>query len=169
MLTSNVPAILFVLAFGPMLLETRRSALNERGLRARGAVEPAAEVYPLMQFAYPIAFLAMIGEAWLRQASADALFAAGLAVFVAAKALKYWAIATLGDRWTFKVLVPPNSTRTHNGPYRWLDHPNYVGVAGELVGMALMAHALVTGPVAVIGFGLLLRSRIRVEERALGM
>jgi methyltransferase len=169
MLTSGVPALLFVLAFVPMVLEARRSAANERALRARGAVEPEAEVYPVMLYAYPAAFLAMIGEAWLRDAAADALFAAGLALFLAAKALKYWAIATLGVRWTFKVLVPPGSTRILAGPYRWLDHPNYAGVAGELIGMALMAHALVTGPLAVAGFGLLLRGRVRVEERALRM
>ncbi|HUF81917.1 MAG TPA: isoprenylcysteine carboxylmethyltransferase family protein, partial [Burkholderiales bacterium] len=93
----------------------------------------------------------------------------GAAVFVAAKALKYWAMATLGWRWTFRVLVPPGSTRIGNGPYRMLRHPNYVAVAGELGGMALMAHALVTGPLSVAAFGLLMYRRVRVEERALRM
>ena len=66
-------------------------------------------------------------------------------VFALAKGLKYWAIATLGDRWTFRVLVPPRSTRVAAGPYRFLRHPNYVGVAGELAGMALMAQAPIAG------------------------
>ena len=47
-----------------------------------------------------------------RHVSPDAGFAAGLALFAAAKALKYWAIASLGPRWTFRILVPPGSTRT---------------------------------------------------------
>ena len=64
---------------------------------------------------------------------------AGVVIFLLAKALKYWAIAALGDRWTFHVLVLRDETAVTTGPYRWLRHPNYVGVAGELIGAALMA------------------------------
>lgn len=160
---------LLLLAFGPMLLEARRSARNERALRALGAREPAGDVYPLMQVAYPACFLAMIAEGWLRAAEPDAVFSAGLVVFLSAKALKYWAIGTLGSRWTFRVLVPPRSTRIMGGPYRWLRHPNYAAVAGELAGLGLMAHALVAGPLSLALFGLLMLLRIRVEERALRM
>ena len=94
-------------------------------------------------------------------------FVAGAVVFALAKGLKYWAIATLGDRWTFRVLVPPQSTRITSGPYRLLRHPNYAAVAGELVGVALMAGAPFTGIAAVAGFGVLMILRIRVEEREL--
>jgi len=93
--------------------------------------------------------------------------ASGAVVFAAAKAIKYWAIATLGDRWTFKVLVLPGAPLVTGGPYRWLRHPNYVGVVGELVGAALMAYAPLAGAVSVLLFGVLLIARIRVEERAL--
>src|SRR5262249_1415308 len=113
------------------------------------------------------AFVVMMSEGALRGVRADGLFAAGLAVFASAKALKYWAIASLGPRWTFRVLVPPGSTRTARGPDRWLAHPNYVAVAVELIGVALAMHAIVTGPPAVAGFGWLMLRRIRIEERAL--
>ena len=53
-------ALLLCIAFVPMLLEARRSAANERTLRARGAVEPADDVYRAMQLAYPACFLAMV-------------------------------------------------------------------------------------------------------------
>jgi methyltransferase len=89
-------------------------------------------------------------------------------VFGIAKALKYWAIATLGRRWTFRVLVPPGSTRIVAGPYRWMRHPNYVAVIGELAGAAAMMRAIVAGPIATVGFGALMLARIRIEERALG-
>ena len=56
-----------------------------------------------------------------------------------------------------------------SGPYRFVRHPNYLAVAGELVGVALMAGAIVTGPIAVLGFTALMLARIRVEERALGL
>jgi len=84
-----------------------------------------------------------------------------------AKIIKYWAIATLGPRWTFRVLVPPGSSLIHEGPYRLMRHPNYLGVIGELVGMSLMARAVFSGPLAIVGFGAIIAARIRVEERAL--
>jgi methyltransferase len=161
--------MLMALAFVPMLFEAHRSSRNERALRAMGAHEPEGDVYALMQVAYPASFLAMIAESWVRGTLPDAIFAAGVAVFVTAKVLKYWAIATLGWRWTFRVLVPPRSSRILAGPYRLLRHPNYVAVIGELGGMALMAHAVVTGPLAMAGFGWLMWRRVRVEERALRM
>lgn len=162
-----LPPTLAVLAFVPMILEARRAAHNDRRLRAAGATEPANDVYRLMQVAYPASFIAMIGEAWLRDSGTGAAFMTGLAAFSAAKSLKYWAIATLGARWTFRVLVPPGSSRIMAGPYRWLRHPNYAAVVGELVGFALMAQAPLTGATAVAGFSALILARIRIEERAL--
>ena len=156
------------LVFGLMLIEAQRAARNERAQLVRGGIEPPGDVYRAMALVYPGAFVAILAEGLLRGAAVDGWFAAGLAVFAAAKALKYWAIATLGPRWTFRVLVPPGSTRTSAGPYRWVAHPNYVAVAGELAGAAIAVHALVAGPLAVAGFGLLMRRRITIEETALG-
>ena len=51
----------------------------------------------------------------------------------------------------------------------WLRHPNYVGVAGELAGAALMAFAPLTGVIALVLFGALMLARISIEERALGL
>ncbi len=150
-----------------MLLEAARSAANERRLRAAGAVEPADDVIWIMQLAYPACFVAMIVEAWWRGSSWSHAATAGAIVFACAKALKYWAIATLGERWTFRVLVPPGSSRIVRGPYTVLRHPNYVAVAGELAGFALLAGAPVTGALATVGFGALMLLRIKVEERAL--
>lgn len=164
-----LPLLLLAVAFIPMLIEARIAARHDRALRAMGATEPAHDVYAWMQVVYPACFLAMAAEAWWRGAAADTLSGVGLLVFMLAKGLKYWAIATLGVRWTFRVLVPPGSSRITTGPYRVLTHPNYVAVLGELTGMALMAHAPIAGVAAMTGFGLLIYARIRVEERALGL
>lgn len=159
--------IVALVAFVPMLAEARRSWRNERALRARGAVEPTGDVYRAMQIAYPACFIMMVAEAFVRDVPLGRSFASGAIVFAAAKAIKYWAIASLGDRWTFKVLVLPGYPLVTAGPYRFLRHPNYVGVVGELVGAALMAYAPLAGAVSVVVFGVLLVARIRVEERAL--
>lgn len=161
------PLLLAVTAFVPMLLELRRSRRNEGRLRARGAVEPSGDVYRAMQVAYPAGFAALVLEAALRRRSPDLALALGALVFGAGKLIKYWAIAALGPRWTFRVLVLPDAPLVRSGPYAWLRHPNYVGVMGELSGMALMAGAPVSGTVVLLVFGVLLGARIRVEEQAL--
>jgi len=159
--------IVAVLVFLAMAAETARSARNERAQRARGGVEPAGDVYNMMRLAYPAAFVAMIAEGAARGGPSRAWLIAGAILFVAAKALKWWAIAALGDCWTFRVIVVPGARLVTSGPYRLLRHPNYVAVVGELVAVALMSGAVVAGPLAAIGFGLLIVKRIAVEDRAL--
>jgi methyltransferase len=156
-----------VVVFAAMGGEAVLSARHERVLRALGAADPPGDVYRIMQIAYPAAFLAMLAEGAWRGGAVDALASIGFMIFIVAKALKYWAIATLGTRWTFRVLVPPGSERTARGPYRWIPHPNYVAVALELAGAAIAMHALVTGPIATAGFCLLMIKRVRIEEKAL--
>jgi methyltransferase len=163
----TVALIVLVLAFLPMAFEAHLSARHAHALRAAGAIEPADDVYRWMQIVYPTAFLAMAIEAAMRRVDVNQVFVLGIAVFILAKALKYWAIATLGSRWTFRVLVPPSSTLITHGPYRYLRHPNYAGVIGELVGLALTARAGIAGTVSVAVFAALIVFRIRVEERAL--
>lgn len=161
-------AVALATIFGAMLIEARVSTSHERRLRAIGAVEPSGDVYRAMQIAYPAAFLAVIAEGAVRGVAFDRAVAVGAAVFIAAKILKYWAIGSLGSRWTFRILVPPGSSRTVRGPYRWLRHPNYVAVAGELAGTAIAMHATITGIPAVTGFVALMLKRITIEDHALG-
>jgi methyltransferase len=167
------PAVLIALftagaVFLVMAGEAVLSRVNEISLRQQGAVEAPDDVYRTMQWAYPAAFGVMALEGgWRGPASAVALVT-GLAVFGLSKALKLWAIASLGERWSFRVLVLPARALVSSGPYRWMRHPNYLAVLGEILGVALTVWAPVTGPVALLGFGALMRRRIRIEEHALG-
>jgi methyltransferase len=160
--------IVLALVFIPMLIEARRAARNERAQRVRGGLEPPGDVYRVMQVAYPAAFLAMIVEGAIRGTPPPAVFVAGGVLFGLAKALKWWAIRTLGPCWTFRVIVVPGTVPVASGPYRRMRHPNYLAVVGELIAVALMTGARVAGPLATAGFGLLMLRRIAVENRALG-
>lgn len=158
-------AILLVMG-GEALL----SRVNEATLRKLGAIEPPDDVYRTMQWAYPCSFVAMAIEgacAWWGPAPQEALLA-GLAMLGVAKALKLWAVSSLGMRWSFRVLVLPERPLVVSGPYRFIRHPNYVAVIGELLGFALIVWAPVTGSLALVGFGALMWRRIAIEDRALG-
>jgi methyltransferase len=162
-----IAVLITVAVFAPMAIEAWRAARNERAQRARGGIEPPGDVYALMQIAYPGAFLAMIAEGVVRGGASAPVVTAGAVVFVLAKALKWWAILSLGEAWTFRVVVVPHAPLVASGPYRFVRHPNYIGVIGELVGVALMTGAAVMGPAATAGFGWLVLKRIQIETRAL--
>jgi methyltransferase len=161
-------AIVLMTVFGFLLVEARRASHNERAQRARGGVEPQGDPYAIMRVAYPGAFLAMIIEGILRGSLAPGTVIAGSVLFILAKALKWWAMLSLGPSWTFRVIVVPGAELVTSGPYRYLRHPNYVAVVGELAGVALVSGARVAGPIATAAFVMLMLKRIAVENRALG-
>jgi methyltransferase len=146
--------------------EASISRRNETALRARGAIEPADDVYRTMRWGYPASFIAMTIEGAMFGDGPGTATMAGAVLMLASKALKFLAMGSLGDRWTFKVLVVPEPLVAH-GPYVWLRHPNYVAVVGELASMALLVGARGSGPMATLLFSLLIWRRIRVEDRAL--
>jgi methyltransferase len=144
------------------------SSFNERQLRARGAIEPQDDVINVMRWAYPGAFVAMAIEGAVSGPAPPTVLMAGLALFGLAKALKVWAISSLGPRWSYRVLVLPGQPLITRGPYRFVPHPNYLAVVGELASVALIVWAPLTGILSLVGFGRLMVLRIRVENKALG-
>jgi methyltransferase len=178
----TLPLVTLSVILGLLLAEMRLSTRNEAELRLRGAVERKGDVYAAMALAYPLSFIAMGVEGAIRanfelRSSTfegpgvlgpwPGAFLSGVLLFVVSKALKYWAIGALGGRWTFRVLVLRGVPLVGTGPYRYVAHPNYVAVVGELLGTAMMMKAQVTSPIALVLFGALLAVRIRFETRAL--
>jgi methyltransferase len=171
----STTVFLLAMVFGFMLAEQRISLRHERVLRARGAVAPPGDVFPALAVLYPAAFLAMgIEGIWRQRGLAvppspgePSWTAAGVLLFAASKALKFWAIGALRERWSFRVYVEPGRPLVTSGPYRFVTHPNYIAVAGELVGTAMMMGAPITGPVMTLVVGVMLLARIRFEERVL--
>ena len=150
------------------LLELRLAERNRRALRAAGAVESGAALYPWM---------VALHAAWLVAAPLEVLLldrpwrpwlaAAMLALLGAATLLRRAAIRALGPRWTTRVLVVPGAPAIARGPYRRLRHPNYLAVALETLALPLVHGAwLCALAFSALGF-LVLARRIRDEERAL--
>ena len=90
-----------------------------------------------------------------------------LALTVLANGLRWWCIATLGERWTARVIVLPRAPLVRSGPYRWFAHPNYVAVIVEGAALPLTGSAWITACAFTVLNAALLTVRIRCEAAAL--
>ena len=111
--------------------------------------------------------LALIAEVVLGGTRLHRLWPLWLALLVAAAALRAWSMAALGELWTTRVLVPPDTVRIRTGPFRWLAHPSYLAAALELAAAPLMFGAWRTALAFSLANLPLWIARARTEERAL--
>ena len=150
------------------LLELRLSRSHEIALRAKGAYEHgAAGHYPLIVALHTAWLLSTLVEGWLRGAELSPLWPLWMALFLGGQALRYWAILSLGEHWTTRVMVLPGAPLVGCGPYKYLSHPNYLAVVLEIFAASLVFGAWITASVfTLLNAGMLL-VRVRVEERAL--
>ncbi len=159
-MTLAIAILMFVTA--QRLAELVLAQRNTAALRARGAYEVAPGHYPLI-VAVHTGWLAALW--WLAPSQPVSLALIG--VFAALQAARVWVIATLGSRWTTRIIVLPGAPLVTNGPYRFLSHPNYAVVVAEIAVLPL-AFGL---PWVALVFSLLnaavLAIRIRAEQGAL--
>jgi len=86
---------------------------------------------------------------------------------LAAQALRWWCITTLGHQWNTRVVVIPDAARVTGGPYRFFSHPNYVAVVVEGIALPLVHTAWITATVFTVLNFFVLQTRIGVENTAL--
>ena len=143
-------------------LELALAARNTARLRARGAVEFGAGHYPVM-VALHAAWLVTL--AW---AGYDRPVDAGwLGAFLMLQAARVWVIASLGRRWTTRILVLPGAPPVSRGPYRWLRHPNYLVVALEIAVVPLALGLPWVALAFTLANAVMLAWRIRLENQVL--
>jgi len=151
------------------VLELVLSRRNAARAFAQGGRETGQGHYRVMVLFHTLFLAACVAEVLLwHRPFPGALGWAALGGAVAAQALRYWAIGTLGERWNSRIIVVPGLAPVTGGPYRFLRHPNYVAVALELACVPLIHGAWATAILFTLGNVLLLRVRIRAEEAALG-
>ena len=144
------------------------SARHANALLRRGGVEYGFGHFPVMIALHVALIAGCVLEPLLgHRTFIPALGAAMLAVTLAANALRWWCITTLGERWTARVIVLPGAPLVRSGPYRWFAHPNYVAVIVEGAALPLTGSAWITACAFTVINAALLTVRIRCEAGAL--
>jgi methyltransferase len=144
------------------IAELAISRHNTGKLLARGAVELSPKHYPL---------IVAVHTAWLislwvfgRHQEVNAF---ALAVYLVLQGLRGWVLWTLGSRWTTRIIVLPDAPLVSAGPYRFLSHPNYAVVAGEIAVLPLALYLPWLAILFTVLNAAVLTIRIRAENRAL--
>ena len=138
------------------------SRRNTGRLLAQGAVEHSSGHYPLIVAVHTLWLAALW---WL--APARSVSFAWLALFILIELARIWVLASIGSRWTTRIITLPKETLVRRGPYRFVNHPNYLVVVAEIAVLPLvfglwqvaLAFSLLNAAVLAI--------RIRAENRAL--
>ena len=145
------------------LSELWLSRRNTRRLLAQGAREHGRGHYPLIVAVHA---LWLVSLWWLaRSRPVDGFW---LGIFVLLEIARIWVLATLGPRWTTRIIVLPEAPLVRNGPYRFVNHPNYWVVIGEIAVLPLVFGLWQVALAFTLLNAIVLAIRIRSENRALG-
>jgi len=158
----SLPYLIMALVTLQRLGELVIAASNTRHLRALGAVEIGRAHYPAM-VALHASWLAAL---WL-SVGGRAVNLPLLGVFLLLQALRVWVLATLGRRWTTRIIVLPRAPLVTDGPFRFLRHPNYCVVVGEIAVLPLVFGQIWIAVVFTLLNAAMLWVRIGAEARAL--
>jgi methyltransferase len=137
---------------------------NTSKLMARSAIEVAPGHYPLMVAVHTTWLISL----WVlgRDQPVDGI---AFLAYLVLQGLRFWVMWTLGARWTTRIIALPGEALVSAGPYRFMSHPNYAVVTGEIAILPLVLHLPLTALVFTILNAIVLVIRIRAENRALAL
>jgi len=161
-MTEIAYAIIFLVVLqrlGELVLANR----NTQRLKAQGAVEIGAAHYPLIVVLHAAWLMAVL---WLLPAGLQISWF-WIVIFVLLQATRIWVVATLGPYWTTRIISVPGRPLVKRGPYRFVRHPNYLVVAGEILALPLAFHETMVAIIFSLANAAILFWRIREEDAAL--
>jgi methyltransferase len=154
--------IILILVTLQRLSELIIAKRNTSGLLAKGAIEHGASHYPVMVLLHA----SWLAGLWWLGWNATIIWPLML-VYIALQAFRVWILATLGARWTTRILTVPNENLVAQGPYKYIRHPNYLLVLLEVpllpLAFGLWWFAMLYGVLNIA----MLAWRIRIEDQAL--
>lgn len=155
-------ALLLALVTLERLAELWLARRNTKALIAAGAVEFAPGHYPLIVLLHAFWLTGLWLLGWNHPMST-----VWLVIFLMLQILRVWVLATLGARWTTRIIVQPGVALVARGPYRWIAHPNYLVVIGEIAVLPLCLGLPWYALMFSVANAAVLTIRIRAENAAL--
>jgi methyltransferase len=155
-------AIILALVTLQRLGELVLSRRNTSKLLERGAMEVGGGHYPLLVVLHAAWLISLWIFGWDHE-----VYWPALAAFAVLQGLRVWVLATLGSRWTTRIIVLPGAPLIAAGPYRYVSHPNYAIVTGEIALLPLALNLPWLALVFSVLNGIVLVIRVRAETRAL--
>jgi len=138
------------------------AARNTRRLKARGAYEVAPGHYPLIVLLHAAWLAGLWWLAWDRPPNLPLA-----ALFLGLEAARVWVLASLGERWTTRIIILPGAPLVRRGPYRFFPHPNYAVVCAEIALLPLVFGLWAYALVFTLLNAAVLFVRIKAENAAL--
>ena len=145
------------------IFELRLSQANCRQLIAKGAIEFGAGHYKYIVALHAAWLVALWWWAPFREVNVPLLL-----LYLLLQVGRIWVLRTLGSRWTTRIIVVPREKLVASGPYRFVNHPNYLIVVGEIAVLPLVFGMWRAALIFTILNAAVLAVRIKAENRALG-
>jgi methyltransferase len=150
------------------LVELRISKRHQREMAARGAAKVDEPKFRWMVLLHTAVLLgAAVEVAFLRRPFILWLGAPMFAIFLAANAVRWWVIRSLGEHWNVQVVDSTRLGVVTSGPFRYVRHPNYAAVFAEMLALPLIHTAWITATAGAIAHIGVLAQRLSTEERVL--
>ena len=150
------------------LAELRISRRNQRKLEKQGVRKvPEPHFRWLVLLHGGVLVAAALEVTLLHRPLTPALAIPMVLLFVLSNLLRWWVVRTLADHWNVEIMDSARVGVVTSGPYRWVRHPNYVGVVAELISLPMMHTAWITALAGTLGYLEVLRRRVPMEEEAL--
>ena len=160
--------VLLVLVAIERIAELVISKRNLKWSFSQGGIEFGRSHYKYMVVIHVFLLAGSLTEVWEFKTTLNPLVGWGaFALAIGSQALRWWCIATLGQRWNTLVVVIPGKAPITSGPYKWLKHPNYVAVVVEGFALPMVGFAWRTALIFSFLNLFVLKARLKSENAAL--
>lgn len=160
-------SIIICLVIAQRLVELLTAKRNEKWILQQGGYEVGASHYPWMVAMHTLFFVFLIMEVFLFNRPLFPYWELLIIVFLLVQLARVWCLVSLGKFWNTKIMILEQAKRVQKGPYRWLNHPNYLIVTIELLVLPTLLGAYYTAVLFTFLNILMLKIRIPIEEQAL--
>jgi len=150
------------------IVELQISRRHQREMVEHGAAKVNDPRFRLMVLLHTGVLVgAAVEVVFLHRPFIPILAAVFFLIFLAANAVRWWVIRTLGEHWNVQIMNSTGLGVVTTGPFRYVRHPNYAAVFVEMLVLPLIHTAWITAIAGSLAHLVVLSQRLSTEERVL--